>query len=1302
MKRILSLILSLVMIMSTVCITGMTVSSETPELTNWNTMAGKYSASTYSIIAPRNNDYKIKNDGFTFTETGGGVSVHTATYAEFAGIYGTSAITSKQTTPLDGLTVVIEPDDFDFTIDSNNVSSVLGVLWTEYPITEIAGGFDDVARCYNTGLRDAVRVSSNGLRYLIPIAEGSTHGVPVANANAENITGKALYISVTNRYDEYDGSMTASDVNIVYYDGSYINKLDGHPGYRWTFTARNNTQVERGDSSGISSPYMDIDLTCGLVVNVRSDETHGYIVNINGTDYYKGKRVDADTGNIPIVAYYPDAYVDGTSHPALTNDDYAQKTERYLNSMTYAKNDIDLTGLREAGEGYLAVGAVSINDKYLPDHHCDYTVSYVNAIPAADWEGEAFPADHTCDFVLESSVEANCINEGYNLYRCRCGKINIENSPVNGIHGTLECVTVTEPTCQSDGLKELRCSLCEVVVETEIIPAQHVYTEDILQAPTCTETGISLMMCSCGDYYTEYTPVIPHLFESYTYNNDHTCTEDGTKTAYCEYGCGTSDTVTAEGTAAHSYVEEIIRSATCTKTGIRMFICDCGDYYTEDISKIPHSYTDYTYNNDATCMADGTMTAYCDYGCGNSDTLTADGTKTDHSYEGTITTEPTCTATGVMTYTCVFCKTSYTEEIAMTGHNYIPDVLKEPTCTSTGIILYMCECRDYYTEVAPMSEHPYGDWTTVIAPTDSTVGEEKRECTVCGAIETRELPALPKPELSVDNYTITITNADYIKDMRYVLGTYTTTTEIRNAEGNVALDNKVVKNNTVDGKFVYDLPDGGVYSIWVRMTDGRNYILPIDMTKFIPTVDTYGVKITVDGLYDIKDFFIAKGEFNSYNEIKNNGYIVRVTANKIAGKHSYTYTVSEPGVHTILVRYNDGTEHIFHEELVVDEPVFTTNGLQVTVSNIPDVKVIRTAYGEYYTPGDTKRAEGARNFSNKAVIKDAESYMLQYREEGIVTIIVEYNNGYVKVFHYDVVKKAPTVEQNENSVTFGNLDGLVMIRYAVGEYSTSNEIKKAPGSKVIKPDAIVDGKITVSDLTIGETYTFSVQYDDESYSLYIIQFKEPSGRVLFWGDSMTQGLVTGYLDIAEVPYPERVGEILGVEIQNHGVGGETTAQIAERMVETYGETERLEGDILVIWSGMVECGSGEWRSDPITSMQTLCQIQQEMINYANTDEFVIIGLPATRYVGSMVDYNYILEEYWGAHFIDINDYMILESALTDNGFTVRGVDKKDIADGYIPRTFLDGLQQLHPNQAGYNIIAKLVSDKITELDYLYC
>ncbi len=54
------------------------------------------------------------------------------------------------------------------------------------------------------------------------------------------------------------------------------------------------------------------------------------------------------------------------------------------------------------------------------------------------------------------------------------------------------------------------------------------------------------------------------------------------------------------------------------------------------------------------------------------------------------------------------------------------------------------------------------------------------------------------------------------------------------------------------------------------------------------------------------------------------------------------------------------------------------------------------------------------------------------------------------------------------------------------------------------------------------------------------------GRIVCWGDSLTQGILTGFLDVMEVPYPERMSELLGVEVINYGIGGEAAYQIASR------------------------------------------------------------------------------------------------------------------------------------------------------------
>ena len=283
-----------------------------------------------------------------------------------------------------------------------------------------------------------------------------------------------------------------------------------------------------------------------------------------------------------------------------------------------------------------------------------------------------------------------------------------------------------------------------------------------------------------------------------------------------------------------------------------------------------------------------------------------------------------------------------------------------------------------------------------------------------------------------------------------------------------------------------------------------------------------------------------------------------------------------------------------------------------------------------------------------------------------------------------------------------------------------------------------------------------------------------------WGDSLTQGIIEGFHDISDSPYPEHTGELLGVPAYNFGIGGDTAEAIAIRqggiaiyvdsltipadktavditiraedgyttkninengdkglnpvtidgikgnIIGDYQEGykfQRLEAGeekvitsetriitdgmgfdytnaILVICSGANNTKEQEWHDDPVAHLQYLCQIQQKMVDYAGTDNFVIIGLPKVRFMQKIPRYNYVLEEYWGEHYLSVNEYMMSEQAFIDNGIKMAGKDKKDVAEGYIPRTFLDPLQQLHPNQMGYDMMSRLLADKIYELGYL--
>ena len=123
---------------------------------------------------------------------------------------------------------------------------------------------------------------------------------------------------------------------------------------------------------------------------------------------------------------------------------------------------------------------------------------------------------------------------------------------------------------------------------------------EVTTPATCTAPGVRTYTCTKDPAHTKTEPIpaLNHLFGAYTFNNNATCTQDGTETAKCER-CNETDTRTRAGT------------------------------------KLGHLFETYVYNNDATTKADGTETAHCAHpGCAVTDTRTAKGTKlTEHTAE---------------------------------------------------------------------------------------------------------------------------------------------------------------------------------------------------------------------------------------------------------------------------------------------------------------------------------------------------------------------------------------------------------------------------------------------------------------------------------------------------------------------------------------------------------------------------------------------------------------------------------------------------------------------------------------------
>ncbi len=315
-------------------------------------------------------------------------------------------------------------------------------------------------------------------------------------------------------------------------------------------------------------------------------------------------------------------------------------------------------------------------------------------------------------------------------------------------------------TCTTGQTYKMRCTVCGFVRDFEDEPIGHAFEVVGVAEPTCTKAGsYGKKVCrNCGVLDPTYSVVI---------NGVETLITDENRIIPAlghDYGDVNFDHLTDD--EGSFLVEPITVAATCTTAGYYYYECArCGEK--ARVGNIPATGHDWDSHEqkDPTCTEPGEEAYTVCKNCG----LYLEGHETEaqrvlpalgHDYKLVEETDSTCTEKGHYAYyECARCGDLFDADKAqidavpekdLAPHDYQFVDHVDATCTEPGYtgawLCSVCGQADPDKEagkVIPALGHDLPDtWTEVTAATCAAPGEEKRECSRCDYVETREIPAL--------------------------------------------------------------------------------------------------------------------------------------------------------------------------------------------------------------------------------------------------------------------------------------------------------------------------------------------------------------------------------------------------------------------------------------------------------------------------------------------------------------------------------------------------------------------------------
>ena len=182
--------------------------------------------------------------------------------------------------------------------------------------------------------------------------------------------------------------------------------------------------------------------------------------------------------------------------------------------------------------------------------------------------------------------------------------------------------------------------------------------------------------------------------------------------------------------------------ASCTDPGLGYYRCkNCNAVVSDEIPTIPHTPGEPVKENEkaATCTEAGSYdeVVYCTVCEDEISRVEKTVDALDHAWdEGEVTTQPTCIAEGVKTFTCTRCDETKTEPVPATGHTAdwsAPTESVKPTCVVDGSATFKCtNCDDTFTlnpsdETTKPEFMSDEDWAAFVAAYEATGHDLSRQ-----------------------------------------------------------------------------------------------------------------------------------------------------------------------------------------------------------------------------------------------------------------------------------------------------------------------------------------------------------------------------------------------------------------------------------------------------------------------------------------------------------------------------------------------------------------------------------------------